>query len=155
MTTETLTLEQIPWALADATGTCACNGNVGDCGGDCKTCLSGECCGGRWGPFLFPELRKPCPYDRDSLNAHAMAGMLAETEEERNEKPPCCQGRGFVPDVTEAKLWLYIGVIQHMNTNEDVAGRFWAANHSRKSRAFGATALEAMMRALLTQAEAQ
>lgn len=60
-------------------------------------------CGGTGAKY--PEVRVSCPKDRDTRNFHAMAGMLATTEEERNEKPPCCDGINYTVSTAEGP-WL-------------------------------------------------
>jgi len=71
--------------------------------GDCPKCWYGKVYlldpGGKFG------LRVKCPNDRETRNAHAMVGMLAETPEEEAELPSCCQGRGWIPTTD---LWAYV-----------------------------------------------
>ena len=55
-----MTTEQTWEKLVLAKVPCPCNGRVGNCGGTCEVCKSGECCGGMGSVPHFPALSKVC-----------------------------------------------------------------------------------------------
>ena len=91
--------ERVEW-LAEREAQCPCNGNVGNCGGICRVCVSKECCGAMGQVPTFPMLRGPCPGERGFpyIQWHHRAEM------DNNYIAQCCQGRGWVPVTTTDAL---------------------------------------------------
>mgnify|MGYP001559997349 CR=1 FL=1 len=93
---------------------CGGKGTYADLPGQQTT--HGDCHGTglRWS-----SLSIACPKETGCYTEHAMAGLLGETDEERNEKPPCCNGTGRV-SLPEA---------ERTGTLMDLLPRGWEVRH--------------------------